>query len=353
MVTDDEQYEYCPRCDANLTLQKGYSNTLPYWVCKGCGEMLINPDVDADDDVAWICDRCGAMLNVQEGFADHADKWTCTECGYENNIDEKNLYDTEESYLADLMNPYKGLEDSEVLYITSYKELARVGDRGDILLVEDPDSGEVYIKKYLTTYDKSIYEYLKEHPVAHMPRVLYLAESSNCLIVLEEFIKGRTLAQIICEDEITEDMALTVARKTCAVLKDIHNLPKPIVHRDIKPSNIILTDEGEIYLLDMNAAKWYKPDANDDTNYLGTRLFAAPEQVGYGLKASSAKSDIYALGVLMNVMLTGDVPKQKQAPEPYWGVIEKCISLEADARYNAKELSDVLEKISRRGKDNA
>ena len=31
--------EFCPRCDANLTLQKGYDNNLPYWVCKGCGEM--------------------------------------------------------------------------------------------------------------------------------------------------------------------------------------------------------------------------------------------------------------------------------------------------------------------------
>ena len=67
-MSSENEYEYCPRCDANLTLQKGYSNDLPYWVCKGCGEMLINPAVDAPDDVAWICDECGAMLNVQEGF---------------------------------------------------------------------------------------------------------------------------------------------------------------------------------------------------------------------------------------------------------------------------------------------
>ncbi len=71
MNSNEEQYEYCPRCDANLTLQKGYSNTVPYWICRGCGEMLINPNVDAEDDIAWICDKCGAMLNVQEGFADN------------------------------------------------------------------------------------------------------------------------------------------------------------------------------------------------------------------------------------------------------------------------------------------
>ena len=38
-------YEFCPRCEANLTFQNGYSNTLPYWVCLGCGEMLINPEI--------------------------------------------------------------------------------------------------------------------------------------------------------------------------------------------------------------------------------------------------------------------------------------------------------------------
>ena len=36
-------YEYCTRCEANLTLQKGFDPTLPYWICLGCGEMLINP----------------------------------------------------------------------------------------------------------------------------------------------------------------------------------------------------------------------------------------------------------------------------------------------------------------------
>lgn len=41
-------HEFCPRCEANITLQKGYRNDLPYWVCKGCGEMLINPEVDGD-----------------------------------------------------------------------------------------------------------------------------------------------------------------------------------------------------------------------------------------------------------------------------------------------------------------
>ena len=91
-------YEYCPRCDANLTLQKGYDNTLPYWVCLGCGEMLINPEVDADDNISWICDQCGTMLNIQPGFKDNNGEWKCTECGHKNSISSDDIYDSEEDF---------------------------------------------------------------------------------------------------------------------------------------------------------------------------------------------------------------------------------------------------------------
>ena len=351
MNTNEEQYEYCPRCDANLTLQKGYSNTVPFWICRGCGEMLINPDVDAEDDIAWICDKCGAMLNVQEGFVDNDGKWKCTCCGFENAIDAKNLYDTEEAYQADRLNPYKGLSDEEVLFVSSYKEENIIEDRPDVLLVSDED-GKKFIKKYLTVYDKSIYEYLKDNPVAHMPQILFVAEGDNCLVVIEEYVRGETVEELVQEERISKSQALSITREICSILDALHNQPSPIIHRDIKPSNVILTDEGEVFLLDMNAAKWYEPEKTDDTNYLGTMYYAAPEQAGYGMKASSTKTDVYAIGVLLNVMLTGAIPKVKQAPKPLWSIIEKCICLDPKDRYDVRELLHVLESISSEGNDN-
>lgn len=41
-----------------------FDRSLPYWICKGCGQMLINPRVEAEDDVVWICDGCHQMLNM-------------------------------------------------------------------------------------------------------------------------------------------------------------------------------------------------------------------------------------------------------------------------------------------------
>lgn len=87
-----QEYEFCPRCEANLTLQKGYDNTLPFWVCKGCGEMLINPEVEADSDIAWFCDGCGTMLNIQPGFNESCGEWTCCSCGFVNKIESEEFF---------------------------------------------------------------------------------------------------------------------------------------------------------------------------------------------------------------------------------------------------------------------
>ena len=96
----------------------------------------------------------------------------------------------------------------------------------------------------------------------------------------------------------------------------------------------------------MNVAKWYDPEQSDDTRYMGTQYYAAPEQVGYGLSASSAKTDIYAVGMLLNVMLTGTFPKEKRAEGRLWEIIERCISLDAENRYSAQELLSKLQSIA-------
>lgn len=307
--------------------------------------MLINPDVEAADNIAWICDKCGAMLNIQPGFSAGCGEWVCTVCEAKNRIDGSELYLSEDEYRAALSNPYKGLSDEEVLNLSVYEEIAPVNDRADITLVKHRKTGDYCIRKLLTTYDKSIYEYLAAHPVRHMPVIIEIYESSNCLIIIEEYIRGNTIDKLLGEKSFAADEAAGIVKSLCRILHELHCLPTPIIHRDIKPSNIMITPEGEVYLLDMNVAKWFAPGKTDDTKHMGTYNFAAPEQVGYGLSASSAKSDIYAVGMLLNVMITGAFPKEKRAEGPIWSVIERCISLEADRRYTAKELYDTLENM--------
>ena len=342
-MTSSTKYEYCTCCDANLTLQKGYRNDLPYWVCRGCGMMLINPSIDGD--VIWICDKCEAALNIQEGFDERLEEWACTECGFVNKIDSKNVFKSEDEYQATLKNPYRGLSDEAVLELYEYQEESLVGGREDVLLVRHGETNRLFIKKLLAVYDKSVYLYLMEHPVLGMPHIIKLFESKNCLIVIEEYIEGKTVFELLENAPLTQEEAVNIAKNICTILDRLHTLNVPIIHRDVKPSNIIINDKNEVFLLDVNAAKWFDLDKTDDTVYIGTPYFAAPEQAGYGLMASSPKSDIYAVGILLNVMLTQKLPKEKRAEGKIWKIISKCISLEASERYTAKQLVAELERL--------
>ncbi len=339
-IEENYPHEFCPRCQANLTLQKGYHNNLPYWICKGCGEMLINPEVTPETNIAWFCDgpNCGVMLNTQPGFNEDCGEWECTECGFVNKIDISELYLSENEFQTELRNPYKGLSDADALELSDYEDENCIGDRDNIILVRNRETGDRYIKKLLLDYNKSIYEFLMGHPVSHMPKIIGLYESETCLIVIEEYIDGSTVADLLEKGAFPEKKALKVARDVCVILKDLHSLPTPIIHRDVKPSNIIITPGNEVYLLDMNVAKWYDPKKTDDTRYMGTRDYAAPEQVGYGLSASSTKTDIYAVGVMLNEMITLKLPKEEKAPGKIWEIIERSISLEAEKRYTAEDL---------------
>ena len=340
---EGESDEFCPRCHATLALQKGFDPNLKYWICKGCGEMLINPEIESD--IVWFCDECGAVMSAQKGFTEAAGEWKCAECGYVNKIDPGQIYLSEDEFQAERRSPYRGLSDEAMLELSEYREIRPIDGREGIILVESRENGTLYIKKLLTIYNKSVYAYLCENPIGHMPRIVKMFESKNCLIVIEEFIEGITVEKMLEEGPVPEKRAVAIAIDICKILDQLHSLSTPIIHRDIKPANIIVSPQGEVYLLDMNVAKWFDPAQVDDTRYMGTQYYAAPEQVGYGFSASSAKSDIYAVGMLLNVMITGHFPKEEKASGKIWDVIERCISLDADKRYSAAELAVTLQNL--------
>lgn len=342
------EHEFCPRCEANLVLQKGYRNELPYWVCKGCGEMLINPDIQDDSNIVWICDRCGEMLNIQEGFSETCGVWQCSACGFENSIDESEVYLTEDEFQSDIKSPYRGLSDEAVLELSAYYEERVVDDRDNIIIVRNVEDDRLYVKKLLRRYNIDVYKQLFEAPIANMPKIYKLYESDNSLIVIEEYIEGRTLKELLDEQTIEPARAVSIAKEICCIAMKLHSLDRPIVHRDIKPSNVIITDEDAVYLIDINAAKLYKENEIEDTQLMGTRCYAAPEQLGYGFFASSVKSDIYAIGMLLNVMITGRFPKEEKANGTIWNVIKRCICLEARERLSDSELMAALEDILNR-----
>ena len=112
------------------------------------------------------------------------------------------------------------------------------------------------------------------------------------------------------------------------------------VHRDVKPENIILRGDNAV-LIDFDAARFHKPENSADTQILGTTGFAAPEQ--YGLSQSDIRTDIYALGVLINVMLTGEHPSRHLAKGRMGRIVDRCTQVNPQRRYkNVLRLMEAL-----------
>ena len=93
-------------------------------------------------------------------------------------------------------------------------------------------------------------------------------------------------------------------------------------------------------MIDFNAARKIS-DASKDTVIMGTVGYASPEQLG--VSQSDARTDIYAVGVLLNVMITGKHPSEKLAKGKAGRIVRKCTSVNPDERYqSAKKLASML-----------
>ncbi len=220
-----------------------------------------------------------------------------------------------------------------------YKTIAEINESHHVTLVQHENTGKIYVKKVLNVYNMQIYQYLQEHHICGIPRIidLYEDKNSHCLSVIEEYISGKPLQEIIDNREITFSSIVHYALELCTILEQLHTNNPPIIHRDIKPSNIIVTCCGHIMLLDFNAAKYYSENRSADTVLLGTQGYAAPEQYGFG--ASAPQTDIYALGILLREM-ANTLPKPVSQLNH---IINQCTQLDPARRYrSASDLKEAL-----------
>ena len=234
------------------------------------------------------------------------------------------------------------LEDE--LKLSYYKDIAPLNNSGSVRLVFGSEQKRVFVKKELELYNSKVFFYLKEHPVKNMPKIIEVIEDEGRLVTIEEYISGTTLQEYIEQKGLlSEEETTDLAMQLCEIVRDLHSASPAIIHRDIKPSNIMISDDGVLKLLDLNAAKHTGGTGTKDTVLMGTEGYAAPEQ--YGFAPSDEKTDIYAIGTVMNICLTGELPGIKAAKGSLGRIIEKCTRMEPDERYeNTGEILDALSK---------
>lgn len=220
------------------------------------------------------------------------------------------------------------------LKMSFYKTIATINEEHKVYIVQNINDKHVYVKKILDVFNREIYEYLLANPIIGLPFIYDIYQEDNSLTVIEEYVSGNTLEELLLGNHQFHTLEVKkIAYQLCKILENLHNCNPPIIHRDIKPSNVILRNDGSIVLLDLNAAKHVNTDKFEDTTLLGTKGYAAPEQYGFG--SSNLQTDIYALGMLMNTLLTGTFSSTCVQNNELTPIIEKCIQLNPKDRYKS------------------
>lgn len=150
----------------------------------------------------------------------------------------------------------------------------------------------------------------------------------NCLC---EFVFGNNLDKIVyTQMGVDPKIAEKWMVQLCNGVETLHQ--KNIIHRDITPNNVMIDYEGNIKLIDFNISRERKQSASRDTTVMGTAGYASPEQFGFTQTGFGA--DIYAMGVLLNFMLTGKMPNEKLCSGKYASIVKKSTQIKEEDRYS-------------------
>lgn len=209
---------------------------------------------------------------------------------------------------------------SEYIEISSFNENTSLVQKGNT----------VYVKKRVPSELSYIYKILLNNRHKNISDIIAIFEYEDISVIIEEYINGRTLSDILAEQETqSEEYTKKVIGQVCDGLIFLHK--HNIIHRDINPNNIMITKDGTVKIIDFDISRSVKKNANSDTVVLGTVGYAAPEQ--FGFTQSGTRTDLYAVGVLANVMLTGKMPNENLYGGKLGRVIKKATAIDASTRY--------------------
>src|SRR5437660_10191196 len=256
-----------------------------------------------------FCDRCGV--------ANRAEAVYCKGCG-------QSLYPLANHTISATVT---GLLDQQHMLKRRYAILARVGRGGFGAVYKAADTyfgNRLVAIKEMSQNNLNPQELTEAtssfkqeatllanlvHP--NLPRIYeQFADSGRSYLVMD-FIEGETLEDYlnkINSKRLPAEKVLDIGIQICAVLDYLHTRQPPIIFRDLKPANIMLTTDGDLYLIDFGIARHFKPGQVRDTIALGSPGYAAPEQ--YGKAQTTPQADIYSLGAMLHQLLTGNDPAQ-------------------------------------------
>lgn len=168
-----------------------------------------------------------------------------------------------------------------------------------------------------------------------------VGQEQGIYYLVMEMVEGRNLKEIIKErSRLPASEAVEIAKQICDALAHAH--AQKIIHRDIKPHNIIITDEGKAKVTDFGIARAVSTATVTHTgSIMGSVHYFSPEQARGEI--ADEKSDIYALGVLLYEMLTGELPFEGESPISV--ALKKIHDDPLPPRQINAEIGEAMEKV--------
>ena len=145
----------------------------------------------------------------------------------------------------------------------------------------------------------------------HVVNVFDQGQDGDLAYLVMEYLPGITLRELLREQRrLTVPQTITIMDAVLAGLAAAHRAG--IIHRDVKPENVLLAEDGRIKIGDFGLARATSANTATGQMLLGTIAYLAPELVTRG--TADARSDIYALGIMLYEMLTGEQPYKGEQP---------------------------------------
>lgn len=215
---------------------------------------------------------------------------------------------------------------------------------------------------------------LKNLKHAYLPQVMDFVEDNGDIYTVMEFISGNSFKQYLdAGTAFPEKSEIIWMKQVAATLCYLHNQKPPIIHSDLKPGNIMLTNSGNVCLIDFNIS--FSLGGNGFVNGY-TKNYASPEQIRawkYNQtqpnpslrKKIDKRSDIYSMGATFYHIVTGSKPmpddngyvqdireKKPEMNQLFGAVIMKCMEPDLKKRYQrAEDVLYDLQTMAQRSKE--